>query len=139
MLHRGEVQTGAGDALATVCIAPEYYRDDRQMRSWFVATRAREVERKRLAEEVNRHMADDVHKSSSSAQDLLDRHFWQGTHACNYPTRCPYLETLCFGTTSESEIDPIAFQDESGSGQSFKWREPHHDAEGRLVQLETGG
>jgi hypothetical protein len=137
-LHLGLVQADAGDALAECIVAPDYYRDERQLRSWFVGVSHREVERRRAAEALRLAMESDL---SDEPQDQLDRDFPQYTHTCDYPTRCPFKtdekrQGVCFGSVAEAEVDPMLVVNQDG--QEYGWREPHHREEAALVQIQKG-
>lgn len=138
LLANGSVQAEAGDPMAEILISPEYYRQERQMRSWFVSM-GREVERKRKAEELNAILqnhktVDGSFVAGLTAGDLMDQSFPQFTHSCEYPTSCP-LKPLCFGTDAPAAVDPLGFQDEEGVVK-YQWRVPHHASEQELVKIE---
>jgi hypothetical protein len=128
-LHKLEIQPEAGDPMAEVIISPmPFFRQTRQLRSWFFATSHQEVETKRKAEEFDR-----CGLGPKDLQDLMDLEFPQYTHSCEYPTQCAN-HPLCFGVMAPAEIDPLSYQDEENPAVSFKWREPHHAPE--LIQIQ---
>lgn len=121
ILDSGTVQPAAGDALATVFVAPmTVVRIEDDLRDWIEQTEAQEVEVVKDAERVAEA------QDEQERRHLLNVLFPMTRRACEYPGTCNYV-TLCYGA-AELRVDPV------GSGR-FRERTPNHPVEG-LVQID---
>jgi hypothetical protein len=117
MLASGKVQSEAGDALQQqLILLPPFVRHQADIDRWYRQISAQEAEVAQDAWQANELL-------EAGKQDelelFLDEHFPMHTRACDYPTRCQFLD-ICWNP--EVARDPLA-------SELYVWREPHHQLE----------
>lgn len=110
MLASNTIQPEAGTCLDRFIVSPlPYLRNRDEVESWKrqVVVQAREMsDRGSIVERVR--------EQEGLSLEVLDPHFPQYRHSCNYPTKCAFKEA-CFGAGPDSPY--------------YVEREPHHQPE----------
>lgn len=117
-LSKGEMFPSYGvykDPLNEVFISSIYYRDDKKVEDWLEAAQYQEEE----ISEALKNIID----FPDSMREIMNQHFPQYTHSCNYPVKCSMYE-ICHGS---AEGDPYM--------SGFKKRVSHHVLERERNEL----
>ena len=93
LLASGTVQPDAGDPFENVVVTPlPYFRQQQDMESWEIQTRAQEVKVAKDVAEINELVGD-------HQRVALDVCFPQYKRSCDWPSKCDYQE-ICYGDDS---------------------------------------